>query len=126
MHWDEAQCVIHCILTMREDGRGLERVGPNFDDLDQDNSNGDDKGNKHSNDDGDGDNNNNNSLLATLKCDDLIAWVTAHDTEPQNKWVTKKEIIKAIMGATKSEHPSKEDVQEIIESCQAKCNVRTA
>ncbi|KAH9063696.1 hypothetical protein EDB83DRAFT_2601210 [Lactarius deliciosus] len=70
--------------------------------------------------------NNNDSLLATLKCDDLIAWVTAHDIELQNKRATKKEIIKAIMGAAKLEHPSKEDIQGIIKSCQAKCNTRTA
>ncbi|KAH9018978.1 hypothetical protein EDB83DRAFT_2528270 [Lactarius deliciosus] len=50
----------------------------------------------------------------------------AHDIKPQNKWATKKEIIKAIMGAMKLEHPSKEDVQEIIESHQAKRNTRTA
>ncbi|KAH9164767.1 hypothetical protein EDB89DRAFT_1911915 [Lactarius sanguifluus] len=43
-----------------------------------------------------------------------------------NKRATKKEIIKAIMGAAKLEHPSKEDVQGIIESCQAKRNARTA
>ncbi|KAH9015346.1 hypothetical protein EDB84DRAFT_1567738 [Lactarius hengduanensis] len=66
------------------------------------------------------------SLLATLKCDDLIAWIAAHNIELQGKRATKSEIIKAIMGAAKSEHPSKEDVQEMIESCQAKCNTRTA
>ncbi|KAH8997900.1 hypothetical protein EDB83DRAFT_2324850 [Lactarius deliciosus] len=97
-------------------------------DLDQDDGNGDDEGNKRGDgesESGDGDNNN-NSLLTTLKCDDLIAWVTAHNIKLQNKRATKKEIIKAIMGAAKLEHPSKEDVQEIIESCQAKRNVRTA
>ncbi|KAH9022747.1 hypothetical protein EDB83DRAFT_2320265 [Lactarius deliciosus] len=98
-------------------------------DLDQDNGNGNDEGDKHGNgesesdngDDGDRDDDD-DSLLATLKRDDLIAWVAAHDIKPQNKQVTKK----VIMGAAKSEHPSKEDVQEIIESCQAKCNARTA
>ncbi|KAH9074892.1 hypothetical protein EDB83DRAFT_2515746 [Lactarius deliciosus] len=102
-------------------------------DLDQDDGNGNDKGNKcgdgesesDDGDDGDGDDND-DSLLATLKHDDLIAWVAAHNIEPQNKRATKKEIIKAIMGAAKSEHPSKEDVQEIIKSRQAKRNARTA
>ncbi|KAH9016311.1 hypothetical protein EDB85DRAFT_1898185 [Lactarius pseudohatsudake] len=92
----------------------------------QDNGNGDDEGDKHSggesgSGDGDGD-----GLLATLKRDDLIAWIAAHDIEPQGKWATKKEIIKAIMAAAKSEHPSKEDVEEIIKSRQAKRNMRTA
>ncbi|KAH9079146.1 hypothetical protein EDB83DRAFT_2310877 [Lactarius deliciosus] len=101
-------------------------------DLDQDDGNGNDEGDKcgdgesesDDRDDGDGDDDD-DSLLATLKCDDLIAWVAAHDIEPQNKWATKK-IIKAIMGAVKLEHPSKEDVQEIIELHQAKRNTRTA
>ncbi|KAH9011606.1 hypothetical protein EDB85DRAFT_2159789 [Lactarius pseudohatsudake] len=95
-------------------------------DLDQDNGNGDDKGDKHGDGEsgsGDGDS---DGLLATLKHDVLIAWITAHDIEPQGKRATKKEIIKAIMAATKSEHPSKEDVEEIIESRQAKRNTRTA
>ncbi|KAH9011384.1 hypothetical protein EDB85DRAFT_2159982 [Lactarius pseudohatsudake] len=114
------------------------QVEPNYDDLDQDNGNGDDKGDKHGDgesgssdgdngdkDDGDGDG---DGLLATLKCDDLIAWIAAHDIEPQGKRATKKEIIKAIMAAAKLEHPSKEDVEEIIELHQAKHNVtrRTA
>ncbi|KAH9024324.1 hypothetical protein EDB85DRAFT_2150570 [Lactarius pseudohatsudake] len=112
------------------------QVEPNYDDLDQDNGNGDDEGNKHGDgesgsgdgddgdeDDGDGDG---DGLLATLKRDDLIAWIAAHNIEPQGKRATKKEIIKAIMAAAKSEHPSKEDVEEIIESRQAKRNARTA
>ncbi|KAH9159214.1 hypothetical protein EDB89DRAFT_2084379 [Lactarius sanguifluus] len=112
------------------------QVEPNYDDLDQDNGNGDDEGDKHCDresgsgdgDDGDKDDGDSDSdgLLATLKRDDLIAWIAAHDIEPQGKRATKKEIIKAIMAAAKSEHPSKEDVKEIIESCQAKRNVRTA
>ncbi|KAH9007677.1 hypothetical protein EDB85DRAFT_2165335 [Lactarius pseudohatsudake] len=90
-----------------------------------------DEGDKHgggksgSGNDNDG-NGNGDGLLATLKRDDLIAWITAHDIEPQGKRATKKEIIKAIMAAAKSEHPSKEDVEEIIELRQAKRNTRTA
>ncbi|KAH9007648.1 hypothetical protein EDB85DRAFT_2165367 [Lactarius pseudohatsudake] len=107
------------------------QVEPNYDDLDQDNGNGDDEGDKHGDgesgsgdeDDGDGDS---DGLLATLKRDDLIAWIAAHDIKPQGKRATKKEIIKALMAAAKSEHPSKEDVEEIIESRQAKRNARTA
>ncbi|KAH9172293.1 hypothetical protein EDB89DRAFT_2069958 [Lactarius sanguifluus] len=112
------------------------QVEPNYDDLDQDNGNGDDEGDKHcdcESGSGDGDNgdkddgdSDSDGLLATLKRDDLIAWIAAHDIEPQGKRATKKEIIKAIMAAAKSEHPSKEDVEEIIESRQAKHNVRTA
>ncbi|KAH9000579.1 hypothetical protein EDB86DRAFT_2827891 [Lactarius hatsudake] len=107
------------------------QVEPNYDDLDQDNGNGDDEGDKHGDREsgsGDGDDGDSDSdgLLATLKRDDLIAWIAAHDIKPQGKWATKKEIIKAIMAAAKSEHPSKEDVEEIIESRQAKRNARTA
>ncbi|KAH9002186.1 hypothetical protein EDB86DRAFT_2827211 [Lactarius hatsudake] len=105
-------------------------------DLDQDNGNRDDEGDKHGDrksgsgdgDNGDEDDGNSDSdgLLTTLKRDNLIAWIAAHNIEPQGKQATKKEIIKVIMAAVKSEHPSKEDVKEIIESHQAKCNVRTA
>ncbi|KAH9014933.1 hypothetical protein EDB84DRAFT_1567932 [Lactarius hengduanensis] len=78
------------------------QVEPNYD-MNQDNGNGDDEGDKHGDgesgssngDDGNGNDGNGNGdgLLATLK-----------------------QIIKAIMAAAKSEHPSKEDVEEIIES----------
>ncbi|KAH9032704.1 hypothetical protein EDB85DRAFT_1890613 [Lactarius pseudohatsudake] len=54
------------------------------------------------------------SHLQALQRDELVLWVEEHQIESQGKRPTRRDLIDAIAGATKSEQPSKEDIESIV------------
>ncbi|KAF8269185.1 hypothetical protein EI94DRAFT_1799465 [Lactarius quietus] len=68
----------------------------------------------------------NDNHLKSLQRDELLAWIENHGIELPGKHASKKDILKTIVAAPKSEQPTKENLEAIISKRKSKRNTRAA